>query len=215
MKLQALLILALTLVTLAGAQTQSFLPGESLPEGMYRVDRIKDGDTFVVTHKGVQRSVRVIGVDTPELHPPQPYAEEATQFANDLLFSHTVHLVPGEQPVDRFGRALAYVTVPTTQGELDLALALTQAGLADLDTLRPNVRYAELYAAAVQGAFSVRKGMFANEPGYFMDRNCDYFKTQKEAQAFFEGARTARKRDPHGLDPDRNGVACQSLSQPR
>lgn len=214
MKLRALLTAVLTLVALAGAQTRDFLPGESLPEGTYLVERVKDGDTFVVTHEGVRRSVRVIGVNTPELRPPQPYAKEATQFAHDLLVSHYVKLVPGAQPVDRYGRALAYVTVPS-YGERDLALALTQAGLADRDTRPPNVRYAELYGAAVQGAVSVNKGKFAGAVSYFADRNCSYFRTQKEAQAFYEGARTARKPDPHGLDPDRNGVACQGLPRPR
>lgn len=216
MKLKVFLSTFFALVALVGAQTQPFPPGESLPYGTYLVERVIDGDTFVVTYEGVQRSVRVIGVNTPELHPPQSYAVEATQFTRNALNGRSVELVPGEDPTDRFARALAYVTVPSSSlGDRDLALDLAMGGFAVLDIRPPNVLHAKLYAAAVQGAVSVRKGMYAASPGPFVDRNCGYFKTQEEAQAFFSGAVTYVKRDPHGLDPDRNGLACQNLPRLR
>lgn len=40
------------------------------------------------------------------------------------------------------------------------------------------------------------------------DRDCSDFRTQKEAQAFFEAAGPG---DPHGLDRDGDGIACDSL----
>jgi hypothetical protein len=46
--------------------------------------------------------------------------------------------------------------------------------------------------------------------GPFVDRNCDDFTTQAEAQAFFLSA-GGPVRDPHGLDADADGVACESL----
>jgi hypothetical protein len=42
------------------------------------------------------------------------------------------------------------------------------------------------------------------------DRNCGDFKTQAEAQAFFEAA-GGPESDPHRLDADGNGAACESL----
>ena len=42
------------------------------------------------------------------------------------------------------------------------------------------------------------------------DRDCSDFKTQAEAQAFYEAA-GGPDRDPHRLDPDKDGVACESL----
>jgi hypothetical protein len=42
------------------------------------------------------------------------------------------------------------------------------------------------------------------------DRNCGDFKTQAEAQAFFEAA-GGPESDPHRLDADGNGFACESL----
>ncbi len=40
------------------------------------------------------------------------------------------------------------------------------------------------------------------------DRNCTDFKTWQEAQAFFQSAGPG---DPHGLDKDGDGIACESL----
>jgi hypothetical protein len=42
------------------------------------------------------------------------------------------------------------------------------------------------------------------------DRNCSDFDTQREAQCFFEAA-GGPARDPHRLDADGNGIACEAL----
>jgi len=42
------------------------------------------------------------------------------------------------------------------------------------------------------------------------DRDCSDFSTQKEAQAFFELS-GGPARDPHKLDQDKDGVACEAL----
>ncbi len=44
----------------------------------------------------------------------------------------------------------------------------------------------------------------------FVDKNCKDFRTQKEAQAFFvkEGGPLS---DPHRLDADKDGKACEEL----
>ncbi|WP_370161397.1 excalibur calcium-binding domain-containing protein [Limimaricola soesokkakensis] len=41
------------------------------------------------------------------------------------------------------------------------------------------------------------------------DRDCSDFLTHREAQEFYEAAGPG---DPHGLDRDRDGIACESLS---
>lgn len=42
------------------------------------------------------------------------------------------------------------------------------------------------------------------------DRDCGDFNSQREAQAFFRAA-GGPERDPHRLDGDNDGVACESL----
>ena len=59
-------------------------------------------------------------------------------------------------------------------------------------------------APAPQGQ---RLGLFGGAGGG--DRNCSDFGSWREAQAFYEAAGPG---DPHGLDRDRDGIACESLS---
>lgn len=42
------------------------------------------------------------------------------------------------------------------------------------------------------------------------DRNCSDFSSQAEAQQFFENT----QGDPHGLDADNDGIACEELPGP-
>jgi hypothetical protein len=41
----------------------------------------------------------------------------------------------------------------------------------------------------------------------FKDRNCDDFSSQEKAQKFFE--KNQPRKDPHGLDADHDGIACE------
>jgi micrococcal nuclease len=43
----------------------------------------------------------------------------------------------------------------------------------------------------------------------FHDRDCSDFKTHRQAQHFFE--KHNPRRDPHGLDGDDDGSACEDL----
>ena len=49
-----------------------------------------------------------------------------------------------------------------------------------------------------------------SKPTVANDRDCSDFSTQKEAQAFFELS-GGLGRDPHKLDQDKDGVACETL----
>jgi micrococcal nuclease len=82
-----------------------------------RVSSVVDGDTIRVELAESPITVRLIGVDTPEMHdrhdisaPPQPFAREASDFARRTLAGQRVRLEfePGNR-LDRYGRTLAYV----------------------------------------------------------------------------------------------------------
>ena len=79
------------------------------------VVRVVDGDTIVVSDKGKDVKVRLVGVDTPEtVHPTKPvehYGKEASRFTTNLLKGEKVYLVGEPLPgaLDRYGRTLAYV----------------------------------------------------------------------------------------------------------
>lgn len=232
-----IVLLAFLLIGFTAAQVTKFEPGESLPDGEYAVFRILDGDTLTVkvpvdevpvneapmsggsvsggamsggampaAPEMVERSVRFIGFDTPEIAGNQPFNKEATAYAVAALEGQVVTLTAGSVPIDRFGRALAYVTLPDGS---DYGLGVISAGLARLYVGEVDNPHAPLYYAALEGAFSARKGL--HEGGFFVDRNCSSFLTQGESQAFFKGAMTAERRDAHRLDPNADGVPCERL----
>ncbi|MEO8606029.1 MAG: thermonuclease family protein [bacterium] len=84
------------------------------------VTRIVDGDTVHVETDGRDVTVRLIGVDTPELHSrddpraaPQPFARQASDFTRLRLADRTVRLeFESDERLDRYGRTLAYVFLP-------------------------------------------------------------------------------------------------------
>jgi endonuclease YncB( thermonuclease family) len=87
-------------------------------EPSYRVARVVDGDTIIVVMDGKQRTVRLIGVDTPEtVHPQKPverFGKEASDFLKGLLKGQSVRLAfdPTGDRQDRYGRLLAYAYLP-------------------------------------------------------------------------------------------------------
>jgi hypothetical protein len=60
--------------------------------------------------------------------------------------------------------------------------------------------------AALAGAFLIALASAPAAQG-FKDRDCSDFKTQKQAQKFFK--KHNPRKDPHGLDGDHDGVACE------
>jgi micrococcal nuclease len=76
----------------------------------YRVQRVVDGDTLVLTD-GTR--VRLLGVDTPETKhpniPPEPLGAEASEFTRRHIEGRTVTLQFDWERRDRYHRVLAYV----------------------------------------------------------------------------------------------------------
>jgi micrococcal nuclease len=88
-----------------------------------RVARVVDGDTIAVSIDGAdsdeERSVRLLGIDTPETHRPGTPIEcggpEASANMERLAppGTHvTLESDPSQDRVDRYGRLLAYVRLP-------------------------------------------------------------------------------------------------------
>jgi micrococcal nuclease len=149
----------------------------SKPPGLAHasVVRVVDGDTIVV-HLGDGRStrVRLIGIDTPELHPSdklkrdaqrsgqdaaaiQALGARAKDFTRKHLDGRKVEIERDVTALDRYGRTLAYVWV----GDELYNLTVVREGYASLMTIPPNVRYAETLAACHRTARESRRGLWA------------------------------------------------------
>ena len=75
------------------------------------VSYVVDGDTIRVDINKSNVSVRLIGIDCPELSDPreQVYAEESFEYTKKKLLNKEVWLEFDVQRKDRYGRLLAYV----------------------------------------------------------------------------------------------------------
>lgn len=66
-----------------------------------KVERVIDGDSLQVRHQGVQKEIRLIGVDTPEY--TQPWGKAATYFVMNVCLDQEVTLeVYGQDKYQRY-----------------------------------------------------------------------------------------------------------------
>ncbi len=100
-----LILLALVAISTSCMSAQSELSYQELT-----VERIIDGDTLVASGK----TVRLIGVDTPETVKPgtevQCYGPEASNYLEELLpVGSRVKIETDVEPMDRYERNLGYL----------------------------------------------------------------------------------------------------------
>ena len=130
--------------------------------------RVVDGDTIQLS---TGEFVRYIGIDTPELRrregarwvmDPQPMSQEAAALNRQLVQGKPVRLEYDVQTHDRYGRLLAYVYVSANGKEMMVNGALLEAGMAQLLTIPPDVKYADRFRELVQQAREANRGLWAN-----------------------------------------------------
>lgn len=88
------------------------LPAEEADEvNLARVTRVIDGDTFEAVSSGDTLTVRLIGIDAPEINKKECFADEAKELLRQLLEGKTVRLESDstQREFDRYDRRLAYV----------------------------------------------------------------------------------------------------------
>lgn len=159
--------LALVVVTsatsVAAPDDYPTMPAENVA-GPFPVTKVSDGDTIWVDNKGERVKIRMIGIDTPELHDPRKpvecFAQEASDRAEAVLANQAVYLEsdPSQDSVDRYGRALAYVW--TSAGRL-FNLDMIADGYAFEYTYELPYRYRAQFRAAQADARANERGLWA------------------------------------------------------
>lgn len=121
--------------------------------------RVVDGDTVILD--GGER-VRLIGVDTPELHRPntpvQYYAREAKAFTRRLAEHRAVRLDYDQQRRDKYGRTLGYVYL---EDGTFVNLEIVRQGYGFAYTRFP-FRYLDVFRAAEREARTSHAGLWAH-----------------------------------------------------
>ncbi len=207
-------------------------PDKKLLSGaLYRVVKVIDGDTVVIDYGGIDETVRMIGVDTPEtVHPSKPvqcFGMEASKKTKEWLEGREVYLVvdasQGER--DKYGRLLGYIF---RDDGLFINQSLISEGFAYEYTYNLPYKYQSEFQAAEDTARIEKHGLWADEacgelanesssgasfvPAFNPDdKDCADFTTQAEAQAYFEAGGGSPTYNFDRLDSDHDGEACESL----
>lgn len=131
---------------------------------LYDVVRVVDGDTIIVNVNGVEERIRLIGIDTPESVHPDPtqnnrYGTIASDYTKNLLTGKKVSLELDVQERDKYGRLLAYVYLDGVM----VNKTLLQAGMAQVSTYPPNVKYVDDFLALQKTARDNNVGLWGIE----------------------------------------------------
>ncbi len=141
------------------AEVREVASGATVLAGV--VEHLADGDTITVRVGARVLRVRLLGIDTPELHfkgqSQSPWAEAALRQLRLLVAPGArVRLVTDRQPFDQYGRLLAYVIC----GQRNVNLELVRSGWAVSYQIYPNVTLLRQIEAACAAAQSRRLGIF-------------------------------------------------------
>lgn len=183
----------------------------------YYVARVIDGDTVEL---GNGQGVRVVGIDTPERG--ECGFDTATAAMIRLVEGKQVRLTQPDEDTDRYGRLLRYLNI----GDIDPGLRLIKNGLAiarydsrdgygyhprepvyiAADKASANKKCASpapqqqpQAPAPKKASGNCASGYSPCIPSYPPDVNC----------ADVNGPINVSGTDPHGLDADGDGVACE------
>lgn len=158
-KLIMTLLISLSFVSCFGKDVKSNNLDKRNLEEVY-VTKVIDGDTFVYKKNGKNIKVRLIGVNTPELHHPfkseEFFGKEAKEFTKDKIYRKKVYLEKDEEDLDKYGRELRYVWL--SDGMLNDELL--KEGFAETMTIEPNTKYKKDFKEILKKAKMERKGMW-------------------------------------------------------
>lgn len=138
------------------------------------VTSVTDGDTIKVGIDGTNYTVRLIGVDTPEVYGTAEYfGQEASNFTkNSLAIGSTVYLQRDVSEFDKYGRLLRYVwtqrpaTDDPTYDEVASMMfnaQLVSNGYAAPSTYPPDVKYAAYFQQLSRQAFEGNWGLWGKQ----------------------------------------------------
>ncbi len=118
---------------------------------LVEVTYVVDGDTFDAVAKWGGETVRIIGLNTPEIDhnggDSDCYGREAADYTESQLDGNWVWLSFDVECEDRYERTLAYVTVSDEPIVGFFQRDLLRQGFAEGFEFEPNVSYADLLSA--------------------------------------------------------------------
>jgi micrococcal nuclease len=97
----------------------------------YQVSRVIDGDTLLVTRGSIKLTIRLVGIDAPEVshrkyEPGQPFSQQSTKYLAGLVLNKPVTVKSFGN--DRYGRILGEVFLH----DRNVNLEMVKSGLAEV-----------------------------------------------------------------------------------
>ncbi len=129
------------------------------------VTQVVDGDTIKVLFEGKEKTVRFVGMDTPEtVDPRRPvgcFGKEASNETKNLLSGREVILQKDVSESDKYGRILRYIYLPLDNGQiLFVNDYLVREGFAKVYTYPPDVKFNEQFLQAEKQAREFKRGLW-------------------------------------------------------
>jgi len=126
------------------------------------VTRVVDGDTIKLEDG---RTLRYIGIDTPETVAPQKpvecFGQEASEFNRNLVEGKSVWLEKDVSETDRYGRLLRYVYLdPEASLSAQVNYRLVAEGYAYASSYPPDVKWQSVFAEVQRQAREQGIGMW-------------------------------------------------------
>ena len=167
-----ILIVLVLLISMVGIYQQAGKNKTNLYEAV--VLRVVDGDTIIVALNNQEERIRMIGVDAPEsvsLNEEENtvWGQSASEYTKSVLEPGTnIWLTFDIEERDQYGRMLAYIWLDSDTEYLNhlFQKKLIEEGYALAIRYEPNTKYAAELYAAMEGAISTRKGLWAEESFY-------------------------------------------------
>jgi len=168
--------LVIASVVYLGYRSPPFTKYLEAKEEFCYVERVVDGDTLKLSDG---RRIRLIGVDTPELHYSrkllsdarssnkniktiQAMGKRASDFTKSLCGGKKVRLQTDVEKYDKYGRTLAYVYL---EDETFVNAKILEEGYGQVMTIPPNISKAEYFLKLQEVARVKGKGLWGAENG--------------------------------------------------
>ncbi len=119
-----------------------------------KVTKVIDGDTIEID---AGKSVRLIGIDTPESG--EPYYNEAKKALENLLLNQKVTLEKDISETDQYGRLLRNIFLGSTY----INQTMINLGLARIYTYPPDVRYSDILLQAENQVRQKQIGLWSKQ----------------------------------------------------
>ena len=156
-------------VSTSDRNSGAIVAATSSDQNWYPVKKVVDGDTLKIVMGGKVVTLRLIGLDTPEIvdprKPVQCFAREASDEAKKILTGQSIRIEqdPSQGTYDKYGRLLAYVYAPANSVQEGILVNkyMISEGYGHEYTYDLPYKYQKEFKAAETEARISQKGLWA------------------------------------------------------